>query len=131
MEGGSIEGSSWGTHDNMGNKIWYVVYGIEYTVYDIQCMVYKDEDPTNHDFWHRMLLMLGPWNQNVRSLCLCDPLGPYRCRKALQTRGPIFPTNLRWVGRERDALWQGCKAQRAQDSVLRIVDGGVPERPGR
>ena len=42
-------------------------------VYSIWYGVHKD--PTKHDFWH--LPYIGPWNQNVRSLCLCGVLGPY------------------------------------------------------
>ena len=32
------------------------------------------KDPAAHDFWY--LLYIGPWNQNVRSSCLCGPFGP-------------------------------------------------------
>ena len=35
---------------------------------------YKHKDPTNHDFWYPPCI--GPWNQNIRSLCLCGLLGP-------------------------------------------------------
>ena len=35
---------------------------------------HKHKDPTNHDFWYPP--SSGPWNQNVRSLCLCGLFGP-------------------------------------------------------
>ena len=37
----------------------------------------KRKDPTKPRFWYPPYI--GPWNQNVRSLCLCGLLGPY-CR---------------------------------------------------
>ena len=37
---------------------------------------YKHKDPTNHGFWYPPYT--GPWNQNVRSLCLCGLFGPYK-----------------------------------------------------
>ena len=37
-------------------------------------MVYEHGDPTNHGFWNPPCL--GPWNQNVGSLCLCGLWGP-------------------------------------------------------
>ena len=42
---------------------------------------HKHQDPTNHDFWNPP--HIGPWKQNVRSLCLCGLLGP-------DTRSPIL-----------------------------------------
>ena len=35
---------------------------------------HKHKDSTNHDNWYPP--SIGPWNQNVRSLCLCGLLGP-------------------------------------------------------
>ena len=34
---------------------------------------HEHKDPTSHDFWYPP--SLGPWNQNVRSLCLSVLLG--------------------------------------------------------
>ena len=43
---------------------------------------HKHEAPTNHDFWYPPYI--GPWNQNVRSLCLCGLLDPeYELRSFL------------------------------------------------
>ena len=36
---------------------------------------HKHKDPTNHNFWHPPYT--GPWNQNVRSLCLGGFSSPY------------------------------------------------------
>ena len=41
----------------------------------MQYIVYKHKDPTNNDFWYPPYM--GPWNQNVRSLCLRGLRGHY------------------------------------------------------
>ena len=48
------------------------------------------KDPTNHDFWYAP--DLEPWNQNVRSLCLCGLLGPFK--DALAAVGHVSGHNL-------------------------------------
>ena len=51
-------------------SIWYVISGN--IVYGIWYMIYKD--PTN--LVSGIPPYTGPWNQDVRSLCLCGLVGP-------------------------------------------------------
>ena len=62
-------------HMNIKTRIWYsMVYSMVYHSRVWYCMVNYHKDSTKQEFW--CPLYIGPWNQNVRSLCLCTLLGP-------------------------------------------------------
>ena len=47
----------------------------------------KKEDPTKHDFWNHP--QIGPYSQDVGSLCLCGLLGPMFGSRWQVTQGRI------------------------------------------
>ena len=58
---------------------------------------YKHEDLTSHDFWYPPYI--GPWNHNVRSLCLCGHFGPLSHTVTAEGHGLTSDLALRVLSR--------------------------------
>ena len=84
---------------------------------------HKHKDPTTHSFWY--LPYSGPWNQDVRSLCLHGLLGSYHLEGA--PRCPASPRGRRWAPTARGpasgapALESARAAGPGNHSIPRIV----------
>ena len=85
----------------------------------------KHKDPTNHDFWYPPCI--GPWDQTVRSLCLCGPLGPWY--KVMQDFSSTVP--CLFSGRGAVNYQPPPATSRGLQGVPELVDEGavIPSTP--
>ena len=71
-------------------------------------------DPPNHDFWYPPLYR--PWNQNVRSLCLCGRLAPL----ALQAWAAGFGSRSLFCA-EHGQAYENISSKKLLSSLLLLL----------